>query len=160
MHQPKFVPLILSILLVFSIAAIGAVGSASAPQIYAQLNQPSWSPPAYLFGPVWTVLYLMIAVSFWLIAIQPHSDNRSVALRVFTVQLVLNGLWSWTFFAWQQGALALVNIILLWLFIVWTMKLNKPLNKWASYLLAPYLAWVTFATVLNWAMWHLNPEML
>lgn len=144
----------------YAVAAIGAFGSMNAPSFYAALNQPSWAPPAWLFGPVWTALYTMMAIAAWRVWQLRVSGHSGPALVWFAVQLVLNGLWSWVFFAWQSGGWALLNILALWACIALCIRLFWPISKWASLLLVPYLAWVSFATVLNWAMWRLNPGLL
>ncbi|AVP97302.1 sensory protein [Ahniella affigens] len=144
----------------FGVAAIGAFGSMNAPSFYTQLQQPSWAPPAWLFGPVWTVLYALMAVSVWRVWQLAVPGKSGRAVLWFSGHLVLNGLWSWVFFAWQAGGWAMVNITALWLSIALCMRLFWPISRAASLLLLPYLAWVTFASVLNWAMWRLNPGLL
>ena len=100
----------------FAAAAVGAVASVDAAPFYAQLNKPSWAPPGWLFGPVWSVLYTLMGVAAWLVWRSP--GPRAVALGLFAAQLMVNALWSWLFFAWHQGALAMVEILLLLALIV------------------------------------------
>lgn len=147
--------------LLFLVAALGGIGSMNAPQFYAELNLPSWAPPAWLFGPVWTLLYAMIALSSWLVWREyGFSAISKRAHQVNLLQLALNALWSWLFFAWYLGAISFLEIVLLWLSIAATIYYFWRLNKFAALLLLPYLAWVSFAAVLNFAIWQLNPGVL
>ncbi len=149
------------LLLVFVAAALGGLASANAPDFYAQLVQPDWAPPAWLFGPVWTTLYVMMAVSAFLVWRRHGFEGARVALVLFLFQLALNALWTPLFFLWQQGAMAFVEIVLLWLFIVATIVAFWQLGrKLAALLLVPYLLWVSFATALTWALWQGNPAIL
>jgi tryptophan-rich sensory protein len=138
-------------------AALGAAGSASAPVFYAQLDQPSWAPPAWLFGPAWTLLYLLMAVAAWRIAPTGHAKP---ALQLYVGQLVLNALWSWLFFAWHQGALAFACIVVLWLMIAATIAAFKRRDSLAAALLLPYIGWVSFASALCFSIWQRNPSVL
>lgn len=148
------------LLLAFAAAGVGGLASANAGDFYRELARPDWAPPGWLFGPVWTVLYGMMGVAAWLVwRAQGFADARW-ALTLFIVQLVANGLWSWLFFVWQQGALALTEITLLWLLIAATISLFWRISKTAAILLIPYLAWVTFASVLCFSLWRLNPQVL
>ena len=134
-------------------ALIGGLGVAGTPQEYQNLDQPSWAPPSWLFGPVWTVLYVMIAVSGWLVW---RRTGWTAALTVYAVQLVLNALWTPIFFGFGRYGLALVDIVLMWLLIGATVWLFRPVSRLAAVLLLPYWAWVTFATALNAAIWRMN----
>lgn len=142
----------------FAAAAVGAVASVDAAAFYAQLSKPSWAPPAGVFGPVWTVLYLLMGVSAWLVWRVPPPSRRALAL--FAAQLAANALWSWLFFAWHRGALAAVEVLLLLALIVATARAFWPASRLAAVLLAPYLAWVSFASVLTWSVWQSNPGLL
>lgn len=144
----------------FVTAALGGIASSDAPAFYGQLVRPSWAPPAWLFGPAWTVLFLLMSVSAWLVWRRHGFDGAGSALRLFIVQLVVNALWSWLFFAWHQGALALADIVVLWLLIAGTILLFWRLHRVAAVMLVPYLAWVSFAAALNFAVWRLNPSIL
>lgn len=146
--------------LCFSAAVVGAIGSMNAPQFYGQLVQPEWAPPTWLFGPVWTVLYAMMGFAAWLVWRKGPSRAVLLALIVFFVQLVLNTLWSWLFFAWQSGAGAFAGIVLLWLMIALCIVLFRRIQPLSGYLLLPYLAWVSFASTLNFALWQANPGIL
>ena len=144
----------------FAAAAIGAWGSADSSSFYAELARPSWAPPAWLFGPVWTTLYALMAVSAWLVwRVRGFAGARS-ALLLFIVQLAANALWSWLFFAWHRGALAFVEVLVLLGLIVATVVAFHRNSRLAAALLYPYLAWVTFASVLTFAVWRLNPGLL
>ncbi len=144
----------------FIAAAIGAVASVQAASFYGQLAQPSWAPPASVFGPVWSVLYAAMGIAAWLVWREGGFAARRRALTVFLVQLAVNALWSWLFFAWHRGALALADIALLWVLIVATIVLFWRVRPLAGALLLPYLAWVSFASALNYAVWQLNPQVL
>lgn len=144
----------------FLVAAAGASASLQAGDFYAELARPDWAPSAAVFGPVWTVLYAMMAVAAWLIWKQRGIRLARIALAVFVLQLVLNGLWSWLFFAWKQGALSFLDIALLWVLIAATLVLFWRVRPLAGMLLVPYLAWVTFASALNYQIWQLNPSIL
>jgi len=144
----------------FVTAAIGAVASIQAQSFYAELNQPSWAPPGWLFGPVWSVLYLMMAIAAWLVWRKGGFKFNRLALTVFVGQLVFNGLWSWLFFAWRLGSFAFVDIVWLWVLIVITVSMFWRVDKIAGVLMLPYLLWVSFAAFLNLAVWQLNPMIL
>ncbi len=122
------------------------------PQWYATLVKPSFSPPNWLFGPVWTLLYLMMGTAAWLV----WQRQGTAALKVFWLQLALNALWTPLFFGLHNPLAGLVCIVLMWLAIVWTIKTFWPISRTAALLLVPYLAWVSFATALNLAIYLLN----
>ena len=144
----------------FSAAAIGAVASVQAESFYSQLVQPSWAPPPWLFGPVWAVLYTFMGIAAWLVWRHGGFPKNRLALSLFLVQLALNAIWTWVFFAWQLGALAFVNIVVLWILIATTLVLFWRVRSLAGALLSPYLAWVGFAAALNFSLWQLNPDVL
>lgn len=143
----------------FAAAAIGAIASSNAGGFYQQLALPAWAPPGSWFGPVWTVLYALMAIAAWLVWRTGGFRHAGGALLLFIVQLAVNALWTWLFFGWRLGMLALVEIILLWVLILMTMAAFWRVNKTASILLAPYLLWVSFATALNYAIWQANPQV-
>lgn len=147
------------LLLCFTAAALGAWGSSEAPTFYSSLDQPDWAPPGWLFGPVWTVLYTMQAVAAWLVWRERHSSGRYQAIGVFLIQLAVNALWSWLFFAWQLGALALFNILVMWLLIAIATLRFRRIQPLAAALLLPYLLWVSFAALLNASIWWRNPVL-
>lgn len=128
----------------------------SIPTWYAQLTKPSFNPPNEVFGPVWTLLYFLMAIAAWLVWKQPISQLRSQALLLFWVQLGLNFAWSLLFFRQHLIGFALVDILLLWLTIVLTGLQFFRLKKSAGWIFLPYLAWVSFASILNLAIWRLN----
>lgn len=121
---------------------------------YATLAKPSWNPPAWIFGPVWTTLYLMMAVAAWLVW---KRDGWRKAIWFYFVQLALNAAWTPVFFAMHEIGWALVEIILLWFAILITLRAFLPVSKPAAVLLLPYLAWVSFAAFLNFTLWRMNP---
>ena len=156
----QFAGLLGWLLLSFAAAAIGAVASAQAAEFYAQIAKPGWAPPAWLFAPVWTALYLLMGIAAWLVWRAHGIKGARTALTLFIVQLAANALWSWVFFVWKQGGLAFAEVILLWCLIVATVAAFRRLNGWAAVLMFPYLAWVTFASALTFATWRLNPALL
>jgi len=141
--------------------ALGALASIEARDFYATLAKPRWSPPPGVFSPVWTLLYVMIALAGWLAWRQraPGAATR-LALWLYFAQLALNALWSWIFFRWHLGALALVEICVLWFAVLATLTQFWRVKPLAGALLLPYLAWVSFATALTAATWRLNPGLL
>jgi tryptophan-rich sensory protein len=126
---------------------------------HERLKKPSWRPPNRLFAPVWTVLYVMIAVSGWLVWREAGFASAALPLSVYALQLLLNAAWTPLFFGLHRPDLAFVDIVLVWLSIVATIVLFFPIHLGAALLLVPYLAWVTFAAALNFAIWRLNPQM-
>jgi tryptophan-rich sensory protein len=140
--------------LCFAVAATGALFPID--QWFDELSRPSWAPPNYVFGPVWTVLYLCMAVSAWLVWRQDGLQHATLPLTMFLVQLALNAAWSWLFFGLHRIDWAMLDIVLLLVAIVLTMVLFARRNRVASALLVPYLLWVTFATALNFAYLRLN----
>jgi benzodiazapine receptor len=147
-------------LLTFAAAALGAVASANASAFYAELAQPSWAPPAWLFGPVWSVLYASMAVSAWLVWRRAGFAGARTALALFIAQLAANALWSWLFFAWHRGGLAFAEVLVLCCLIVATIASFQRIDRLAAVLLYPYLAWSTFAAALTFVIWRLNPGAL
>lgn len=145
---------------VFVAAGLGAIASSDAPAFYGQLAKPGWAPPASVFGPVWSVLYLLMAVAAWLVWREPASEARRGALTLFVVQLVVNALWSWLFFAWRQGGLAFLDVLALLGLVIATAAAFWRLHRAAGLMLLPYIAWVGFASALTWAVWQGNPDKL
>lgn len=144
----------------FAAAAIGGVATMSAGSFYSQLVRPGWAPPGWLFGPVWTALFIMMGIAAWLVWRIGGFRGARAALSLFLVQLAFNALWSWLFFSWQLGAAAFVEIVLLWVLILATMTAFWRIRPLAGALLAPYLLWVTFASVLTFSVWRMNPQIL
>ena len=123
---------------------------------YAGLQKPSWNPPSWLFGPAWSLLYILMAVAAWLVWREGGWKAQGSALRLFLLQWFLNALWTPLFFGLHRPGLAFAEIILLWLAIAATLWSFWRVRKLAGLLLVPYLAWVTFASVLNFTIWRLN----
>jgi len=146
--------------LVLLAGGLGALASVEAASFYAQLNRPGWAPPAGVFGPVWSLLYGLMAVAAWLVWREPAQPSRAPALVVFVLQLAVNALWSWLFFAWHWGAWALADVLLLLVLIATAIALFRRVRPLAAWLLWPYLAWVAFASALTWAVWRANPGVL
>jgi tryptophan-rich sensory protein len=154
----KVFALVAFLLAAFSAAAIGGLATArGVVEWYPTLAKPSWTPPSWLFGPVWTVLYAMMGIAAWRVWVAAgnfRSARRELAL--WGIQLTLNAHWSIAFFGMRSPGTALVNIGLLWLAILATIVVFARRSRAAAWLLAPYLAWVTFAAALNAAVWRLN----
>lgn len=150
--------LLLSVAVCYLAAAIGAVASVEARSFYAELTRPAWAPPGWVFGPVWSVLYTLMAVSLWRLLRVGLAARRARVL--FGAQLAVNALWSWTFFAWRDGALALGTVVVLLALVAATAWHAGRHDRLAGALLWPYLAWVGFATALTGAVWRLNPVLL
>lgn len=125
---------------------------------YERLRKPSWRPPNGVFAPVWTVLYVMIAVAGWLVWREAGLAGAVVPLAFYALQLVLNAAWTPLFFGLRRPDLGFADIVLVWASILATIVLFYPVHAGAALLLVPYLAWVTFAAALNFAIWRLNPE--
>lgn len=148
------------ILLSLAAGAVGALATSQAREFYAGLVKPAWAPPGWLFGPVWTALYLLMGVAAWLVWRRGGWAAAAGALSLFLVQLACNALWSWLFFAWRSGALAFGGIVVLLALIVATLVAFARVHRLAAGLLLPYLAWVAFATALTHAVWRANLDQL
>ncbi len=144
----------------FAASAVGALASVQAGTFYAEIVRPGWAPPGWVFGPVWTALYAMMAVAAWLVWRDGGFRAARVELALFLAQLALNAAWSWLFFHWQLGGAAFVDIVLLWACLAATVAAFWRIRPLAGALLVPYLLWVTFAAALNLAIWRLNPDLL
>jgi benzodiazapine receptor len=159
--KPKqIVGLVTWLIVSFIAAAIGGAASIQAGSFYTQLLRPDWAPPPTIFGPVWTVLYVLMGISAWLVWRVGDFRAAKSALTLFLVQLALNALWSWLFFGWHRGALAFADILLLWALIVATLIAFWRIRPLAGALLLPYLLWVSFASALNYSVWQLNLQVL
>ena len=136
----------------------GMVTRESITTWYPTLGKPSFNPPNWILAPVWTLLYIMMGVAAGLVwnRIESYKKKKKKALIFFIIQLVLNALWSYLFFGLHNPLLAGIEIIILWLMIYETYIKFVKINKTAGYLLLPYLAWVSFAMILNWSIWWLN----
>jgi len=153
----SYIPLIGFLVASFAAASSGAFFRPG--DWYERLAKPSWRPPNWLFGPVWAILYGMIAVSGWLVWISAKGDQLVVPIAIFGVQLVLNFLWSAIFFGMRLLGLALIEMGVLWLAILANIFAFHPISPSAAYLLVPYLLWVSFAFVLNFVVWRLNQRV-
>lgn len=142
------------LLLCFAVSMQGALFMPG--EWYAALNKPVWNPPGWIFAPVWTALYAMMAVAAWLVWQRGGFAVQRRPLALFLVQLALNALWTPLFFGLRYPGLAFAEILLLWLAILTTLLAFRPVSRAAAWLLVPYLAWVSFAAVLNATLWRLN----
>jgi len=153
----RYFKLVVSILIPLLIGSIsGIITAGSVKTWYVTLNKPFFNPPNYLFGPVWTTLYLLMGVSLYMIWQTPTSELRKKAIRIFCFQLFLNFWWSFIFFQFHLIGLAFIEIILIWMSIFWMIRVFSEINRMAAYLQIPYLLWVSFATILNGSIWWLN----
>lgn len=147
--------LLVFILMCFSVAKIGA--SFPPGEWYQALNKPAFNPPAWVFAPVWSVLYLLMAFAGWRVWCDGSWHEHRIALTLFVAQLAANGLWSFLFFGQQRLDLAMINLVVLWILIALTAVRFVKTSRLAAWLMLPYLAWVTFAGVLNASLLALNP---
>lgn len=151
----QIIALVISLALTFAAAGIGSLATTpNIPTWYAGLAKPTWNPPNWLFGPVWTFLYISMAVAAWLVWRQ--GGLWQWALALFAVQLTLNAAWSWLFFGFHLPGAAFIEVVALLVAIAATTVAFWPKSMAAGILMLPYLAWVAFATVLNFTIWRLN----
>lgn len=148
------------VLVSFAAAALGGVASANARDFYERLSRPAWAPPSFLFGPVWSVLYLLMGIAAGLVWRARGFDGARVALTLFIIQLGLNALWTWLFFAGRMGMWAFIEIVLLGMLILATIVAFGRAKAISAWLLLLYLAWVSYAAALSYAGWRLNPDVL
>lgn len=149
--------LVVSLAICFGAAGLGSLFTTpSVAGWYATLRKPPWTPPNWIFGPVWSLLYLGMAVAAWLVWRRAGFSGARLALTLFAVQLVLNVGWSALFFTLHRPGVAFGEIVLLWVLILATLLSFWPLSRAAGWLMMPYLAWVGFAAALNFAIWRLN----
>jgi translocator protein len=141
-------------LIVGGVAGIATSGNINA--WYATLNKPVFNPPNYLFGPVWTILYILMGISLFMIWRSPSCDARNYALAIFGIQLILNFAWTFLFFHYKLPGWAFVEIILVWISVMAMIIIFHRINKTAAFIQIPYLLWVSFASVLNGSIWYLN----
>ena len=159
-HPLKSGALVLLVLMTTVAAAGGSVASISAPGFYLALNRPSWAPPPWLFGPAWTVLYILMAIAAWIVVRVEGWPQAKLKIALYAVQLVANGMWTWLFFGMHSGVAAFSDILVLWVLIAATIVAFWRTHVLAGLLLLPYLAWVSFATALTWSVWRANPGVL
>jgi tryptophan-rich sensory protein len=124
---------------------------------YQTIHKPSWNPPNWVFGPVWTTLYVMMGIALWLVWKEDTSrELKMIAFILFGVQLILNFLWSFVFFKLEQPGFAFLEILFMWVAILATIFAFAQVNKTAAWLLVPYISWVSFAAILNFTIWRMN----
>lgn len=146
--------------LTFLAAVLAGMASVEAGSFYRELALPAWAPPAWLFGPVWTVLYAMMGVAAWLVWREKGFSRARGALGVYLLQLGMNTLWSWLFFAWKLGGPAFVDILNLLILIAIMVVAFWRVRPLAGAMIMPYLLWVAFAAWLNYTVWQMNPTLL
>ena len=157
MTKSQVLKLVLSVILPVGIGGIAGLFTAEAvPGWYATLNQPSFNPPNWIFGPVWTTLYLLMGISLFLVWKENYSRERNIAIVVFLIQLALNFAWSLIFFHFKMIGLALLEIVVLWISILSMLFIFYKIKPFAAYINIPYLLWVAFATMLNASYYILN----
>lgn len=158
MYITKIIKIVFSIGICFVAAGTGSLLTApSIPTWYAYLNKPFFSPPNWIFGPAWTLLYILMGISLYLVLSKGVQDKTAKkGIIIFFIQLFLNVLWPFMFFFLHNIAGAFIVIILLWLAIFFTIYQFKKINKLSAYLLIPYILWVTFASIMNFSVWLLN----
>lgn len=149
--------LLLSIIICQLAGVVGSLFTDSISTWYVTLNKPFFTPPSWLFAPAWITLYLLMGISLYLVWEKGLKSRYSqISIIVFAIQLALNSIWSILFFGFQAPLLALIEIVFLWLAILASIFLFYRISKVASYLLLPYILWVTFAGVLNFSIYYLN----
>jgi benzodiazapine receptor len=152
-----YLKLLLAFLICYSAAGIGGYATANSIEgWYSTINKPSFNPPNWIFGPVWSLLYTFMAITLWKIWSLPSSELQRTALFWFALQLALNTLWSFLFFYFESPLFALIEILILWVAILFTIIKFYQLVPWTGILLVPYILWVSFATFLNASIWWLN----
>jgi translocator protein len=154
MQTSTLIMLICFIAASFAAASTGAIFRPG--EWYKQLDKPRWRPPDWLFAPVWALLYLLIAASGWLVWREAGFSGAALPLSVYALQLLLNAAWTPIFFGLHRPGLALMETSILWGSIVATIVMFRPVSAAAALLLVPYLAWVSFASALNFAIWRRN----
>lgn len=154
----KYFKLIAAIIICQLAGIIGSFFTVSSVSTWYQtLNKPSFNPPSWLFGPVWITLYFLMGISLYLVwRKELKTKTYKTALTIFAVQLVLNALWSILFFGLKMPGIAFIEIVLLWISIILSMIYFYKISKASTYLLIPYILWVSFASILNFAIYYLN----
>lgn len=157
MAKSNFIKLFAALFFTVGLGSIG--GLFTAPEIttwYAGLNKPAFNPPNYLFAPVWTTLYILMGISFYLIWKKHPSPVKTAGVLFFLLQFILNVCWSFIFFKQHLVGFAFIEMMVMWLFILFTINEFRKLSKPAAWLLVPYIGWGSFAAVLNFFIWKLN----
>lgn len=144
---------------VVATGAIGATASLRAPEFYVSLARPAFAPPPWVFGPAWTILYVLMAVSAWVVS-SADAPGRRQTLLLWWIQLPVNAAWTWLFFTWHSGVAAFADIALLLVLVLILAVMSWRIRPSAGAMLVPYLVWVGFATALTVAVWRLNPGAL
>jgi tryptophan-rich sensory protein len=154
---PKLFTALAFVAICFLASGIGQLFTGGEPDgWYRELRKPAFTPPDWIFGPVWTLLYILMGVAAWLVWLRRGNRTVIVALVLFAIQLALNAAWPGLFFGLHNPRLAFAEIVVLWLAIVLTLWTFFRVSKVSGWLMVPYLGWVTFAAVLNMAIWRLN----
>ncbi len=155
MINNKYISLIGFIIITFAASGISSFATRiSKEPWYSSINKPSFNPPDWVFAPVWTTLYVFMAIAVWLI--WTNSKKIKKIFYVYFIHLFINATWSVIFFGFHEIFLALINIVLIIFFIIWLIKLYLPINKMSAYLMIPYLAWCSYAFILNLNLYLLN----
>ena len=153
----KILPLVISIIIAQGSGLIGSLFTATSVNTWFEtISKPTWNPPSWIFGPVWTILYLLMGIAAYIIWQKKDIVGVKVTLLVYGIHLVFNSLWSILFFGLKNPQLAFFEIIVLLILIIITTILFWKIDRWAGALMFPYIAWVSFATVLNYTIWQLN----
>jgi tryptophan-rich sensory protein len=154
----SWIKLVISIVVPLVVGGIS--GFFTKPEIstwFQTIKKPDWQPPNWLFGPIWTILYIMMGIAFYLIwKKDAEASKKRTAVTLWIVQLVLNFFWSFVFFKQHQIDWALGEIVILWFFILLTIFTFARINKMAAWILVPYISWVSFAGILTYTIWQLN----
>ena len=154
MFNNKYLSLMLIVLITFSASAIGGVVTSIYKEPwYSQIIQPSFSPPAWVFGPVWTSLYILMSIAIWFNWIT-HKDSKTI--KIYFLHIFFNAIWSIIFFGFHQISLAFLNLLIILFFILWLMKIYYKTTKLSFLLMLPYLLWSTYALFLNGSIFYLN----
>jgi translocator protein len=154
--ETNWILLIVFIVACNLIGLLGAIWTSSDGVWYKEINKPSFNPPSWIFGPVWTLLFTLMGIALYFVWVAPSSDIRTVALVLFGIQFVLNILWSYFFFGAHNPLWSLIEIFVLLVFILVTGIYFYKINRFAGYFMVPYFLWVSFASFLNYAIWSLN----
>lgn len=152
------VKLIISLILTIGVGGLAGYATAgeTSGEWFTTLHKPSYQPPNWLFAPVWTTLYVLMGIALYLVWKQPATRSRNIAIGFFMLQLAFNFLWSFIFFKWHMPDIAFAEIILLWITILVTIFRFSKFSKAAAWLLVPYIAWVSFASILNYDIMQMN----
>lgn len=150
--------LVISIAIPLAVGATAGLFTATGVDSWFQtISKPTWNPPNWIFGPVWTTLYVLMGIALFLVwKSDTNTKWKKTAISLFALQLLLNFFWSFIFFNQQQPGWAFVEIIIMWVFILLTIFAFARVNHTAAWLLVPYISWVSFAMILNYSIWKLN----